>query len=270
VPGRWVVADCLYGRAHHFRGWLEEHGRAYVVRVLPAQVVVHAGRRQRAKALAEGLPATAWVRPSAGAGCQGERIHDWACVGLLEDAPDGMGRWLLVRRPLESPEDCAYFRAYGPAETTTAALVRVAGTRWAVEEGFAQAKGEVGLDQYEVRRWAAWHRHITLGLLAHAYLLPGPYRLVTEDESAFQEHLRQVTQAQRLAQPPEHHQEDTVRGHAQIIERGAAPCIETPPADDAAAGPVTQARLLALLVGRGSAVWAGQGTPRRRSVFARA
>ena len=121
--------------------------------------------------MAESLPATAWVRQSAGAGCQGERIHDWACVALSEEAPDGMGRWLLIRRPLESPEDRAYFRAYGPVETTRTELVRVAGARWAVEEGFAQAKGEVGLDQYEVRRWAAWHRHITLGLLAHAYLV---------------------------------------------------------------------------------------------------
>jgi SRSO17 transposase len=161
VPGRWVVADCLYGRAHHFRGWLEDQGRAHVVGVLPAQVVVHAGRRQRAKALAESLPPSAWVRQSAGTGCQGERIHDWACVALSEEASAGMGRWLLVRRPLESPKDCAYFRAYGPAQTSVAALVRVAGSRWAVEEGFAQAKGEIGLDHYEVQRWESWHRHIS-------------------------------------------------------------------------------------------------------------
>jgi hypothetical protein len=82
-----------------------------------------------------------------------------------------MGRWLLVRRPPEAPEECTYFRAYGPVTTLAEELVRVAGARWAVEEAFAQAKGEVGLDHYEVRRWDAWHRHITLGLLAHAYLV---------------------------------------------------------------------------------------------------
>ena len=48
--------------------------------------------------------------------------------------------------------------------------MRVCGMRWQVEEGFAQAKGEVGLDQYEVRTWTAWHRFVTLALLAHAYL----------------------------------------------------------------------------------------------------
>jgi len=151
VPAGWVVADCPYGRAHHFRHWLEGQGRAHVVGVLPAQVVAHAGRRQRAMALAPSLPVEAWVRRSAGVGSQGERVHDWACVPLEEAAPAGMGRWLLVRRPPQAPEECAYFRAYGPVDTPAAELVRVAGARWAVEEGFAQAKGEVGLDQYEVR-----------------------------------------------------------------------------------------------------------------------
>jgi SRSO17 transposase len=171
VAARWVVADCLYGRAHHFRAWLEGQGQAHVVGVLPDHRVVQQGRQQRAKAVAERLAPEAWVRRSAGTGAQGERVHDWACVALEEAAPAGMGRWLLVRRPLEAPEDPAYFRAYGPAGTAAAALVRVAGERWAVEEAFAQAKGEVGLDQYEVRRWAAWHRAITLCLLAHAYLV---------------------------------------------------------------------------------------------------
>jgi len=168
VAARWVVADCLYGRAHHLRHWLEEHGRSHVVGVLPDQVVVCEGRRQRAKALAASLPAAGWVRRSAGGGSQGERVHAWACVPLDEEAPPERGRWLLVRRPLDAPEDCAYFRAYGPVATTAEELVRVAGARWAVEEALAQAKGDVGLDQYEVRRWEAWHRYVTLCLLGHA------------------------------------------------------------------------------------------------------
>jgi SRSO17 transposase len=153
---RWVVADCLYGRAHHFGGWLEGQGQAYVVGVLPDQRVVYAGRQQRATAVAGQVPAEAWGRRSAGTGAQGERVQDWACVAREAAAPAGMGRWLLVRRPLEAPEDCADFRAYGPAQTAAAPLVHVAGERWAVEEAFAQATGEGGLDQYEVRRWAAW------------------------------------------------------------------------------------------------------------------
>jgi SRSO17 transposase len=124
--------------------------------VIPAQRVTYAGRQQRAQALAASIPATDWQRRSAGQGSQGERLHDWACVRLDEAAPAGMARWRLVRRSLGDPAECAYFRAYGPAGTSPAQLVRVAGTRWAVEEAFAQAKGAVGLDQYEVRQWTAW------------------------------------------------------------------------------------------------------------------
>ena len=171
VPARWVVADSFYGRAHHFRQWLQTQGRAHIVGILPTQVVVAKGCRQRAKAVATSLPAEAWVGRSAGMGSQGERIHTWACVALTEEAPVGMGHWLLVRRALDDPEDDTYYRGSGPVDTQADELVRVVGTRWSIEEGFAQAKGEVGLDQYEVRRWDGWSRHITLCLLAHAYLV---------------------------------------------------------------------------------------------------
>jgi SRSO17 transposase len=170
VPARWVVADCLYGRVHHLRRWLEARGRAHVVGVMPGQVVVHEGWPQRARVLVARLPAEAWVRRSAGTGSQGERVHDWACVPLSEEAPAGMGRWLLVRRTLGEAAELAYFRAFGPADTPPEELVRIAGRRWSIEEGFAQAKGEVGLDHYEVRRWTAWYRHVTLCLLVQAYL----------------------------------------------------------------------------------------------------
>jgi SRSO17 transposase len=81
-----------------------------------------------------------------------------------------MGHWLLVRRNRSDPKELAYFRAFGPAATALEELVRVAGMRWAIEESFEDAKGSVGLDHYEVRKWQAWYRHITLALLAHAYL----------------------------------------------------------------------------------------------------
>ena len=81
-----------------------------------------------------------------------------------------MARWLLVRRRRRDGE-LAFYGCYGPAATSLVGLVRVAGTRWAIEEGFQQAKGEVGLDHYEVRRWPGGYRHITLALLAHAFLV---------------------------------------------------------------------------------------------------
>ncbi len=170
LSARWLVADSFYGRAHDFRQWLEEKEQAYVVGILPGQVVEHEGQRLRATALAGRAPGDAWVRRSAGEGTKGPRVHDWAVFGLSEACAAGMGRWLLVRRSPDDPADCAYFRAYGPAGTAPEELVRVAGMRWAIEEGFAQAKGEVGMDQYEVRGWRAWHRYVTLALLAHAYL----------------------------------------------------------------------------------------------------
>jgi SRSO17 transposase len=82
---------------------------------------------------------------------------------------EGWAQWLLIRRSVTKPEEVAFYRAFGPEETTIAELARVAGMRWTIEESFQRAKA-IGLDQYEVRRWDGWYRHITLCLLAHAFL----------------------------------------------------------------------------------------------------
>lgn len=91
-----------------------------------------------------------------------------------------MGRWLLMRRSIEEPEQIAYNLCYGSAQTSVQELIRIAGRRWVIEDSFEAAKGEVGLDEYEVRKWDGWQRYITLCLLAHAYL--GVVRSVAEDE----------------------------------------------------------------------------------------
>jgi SRSO17 transposase len=158
VPARWVVADAFYGRSHELRRWLEARERPYALMIPKTNAVWYQGRRQRAEQLGERL-------------CPAPALGPWACLELSEECATGMRRWLLVRCDAEDPDEHAYFLAYGPAETTEAELVRVCTTRWQIEEGFAQAKGEVGLDQYEVRKWEAWHRHATLCLLAHAYLV---------------------------------------------------------------------------------------------------
>ena len=171
VPARWVVADAFYGRSHAFRRWLEERGQAYVLMVPNTHAVRYQGRRQTAAKLAGRLPSETWEPRSVGMGVQGERRQLWACLPLSEECPAGMRRWLLVRRRGDDPGDLAYHVACGPEDTPVEELLRVCGHRWQIEEGFAQAKGEVGLDQYEVRTWAAWHRFMTLCLLAHAYLV---------------------------------------------------------------------------------------------------
>jgi SRSO17 transposase len=158
VPARWVVADAFYGRSHALRRWLEAHGHPYALMIPKTTAVQYRGRRERAEQLGERL-------------CPDPALGPWVCLELSDACAAGMRRWLLVRCDAEDPDEHAYFLAYGPEGTAVAELIRVCTTRWQIEEGFAQAKGEVGLDQYEVRQWEAWHRHATLCLLAHAYLV---------------------------------------------------------------------------------------------------
>ena len=182
APARWVVADSFYGRLHSFRAWLEERGRPYVVMVPKTNAVPLGGRKKKIEQHAERLPKEAFseVCPARDAG--GRRPWEWTCMDLAADPEKGMRRWLLVRRSTDDPEDLGFYQAYGPEGTTSEELVRVCQDRWAVEQCFAEAKGEAGLDHYEVRRWDSWHRHVTLCLLAHAFLVV--VRLAAHEEDA--------------------------------------------------------------------------------------
>jgi SRSO17 transposase len=171
VPARWVVADTVYGTARGLRGWLEERGKWYVLAVPATQGVYHEGSQRQARTVAKRLTEEAWFRASAGKGSKGERLYDWACVPLPDPDEAKMGRWLLLRRNIDDSSEYAYYLAYGPKETPVDELIQIAGRRWQVEDSFEAAKGEVGLDEYEVRKWEGWYRHITLCLLAHAYLV---------------------------------------------------------------------------------------------------
>ncbi|CAN5657383.1 IS701 family transposase [soil metagenome] len=185
VPARWVVADSFYGRSGAFRGWLEERGQPYAVMVPKTNAVPLDGRKKKIEQLVEQLPEDAYSEVTPAQDTGKRRPWEWACIELSEDSEDedhGMRRWLLVRRGHEDPEDIAYWLAYGPPQTPTSDLVRVCDARWTIEECFSQAKGEVGLDQYEVRRWDAWHRYVTLCLLAHAFLAVTRLAAHTEEE----------------------------------------------------------------------------------------
>jgi SRSO17 transposase len=184
VRARWIVADTVYGMACGLRGWLEKRERSYVLAVTSSKGIYHEGRQRQVRKVAQSLPQESWMRASAGAGSKGERLYDWACMSLPESeaycAGSQAGRWLLMRRSIAEPEEVAYYLCYGPAETTVDELIRIAGRRWVIEDCFEAAKGEVGLDEYEVRKWDGWQRHITLCLLVHAYL--AVVRSVAEDE----------------------------------------------------------------------------------------
>jgi hypothetical protein len=111
-----------------------------------------------------------WQRLSMSEGTKGPRLFDWVCVPILSHWQDDGQHWLLIRRCLTAPFECTHYRVYGPKGMTLQDMVCVAGTRWHIEEIFESAKGEIGLDHYEVRTWTGWYRHITLAMLAHAFL----------------------------------------------------------------------------------------------------
>ncbi len=176
IPYTWVTGDENYGSDGALRGWLEEGHRPYVLAVRANEYLwvwddTTAPQQRTVAAIAADLPEQTWVRLSAGDGAKGPRLYEWALVPRRPGSTAAWQVWLLVRRSLNDPTEVAYYFVYGPSGTPLETIVRVAGRRWTIEEGFEQAKGEVGLDHYEVRRWAGWYRHITLALLAHAYLV---------------------------------------------------------------------------------------------------
>jgi SRSO17 transposase len=145
VPAAWVTASKVYGEGEELQRWLEARGRSYV------------------------LP-QAWDGVDDGTGGKGTRASMWPYGPISHEAASERLRWVLELQSKARPNAHTYYRAYGPRKTSLAELVSVVVKRWTAQEGLKRAKDEVGLDQYEVRRWDAWHRHVTLSLLAHAAL----------------------------------------------------------------------------------------------------
>src|SRR5215213_6922064 len=175
VAASWLTADEVYGQDRRLRVWCEQHRLPYVLATRSNDTVATVDWRQRrVRALIAELSAEAWARRSAGAGAHGQRFYDWARLELLAGVDPDWARWVLARRtiPKDSPEpaELAYYVCAGPVGTTLEQLIAVAGGRWRVEECFQGAKNEAGLASYQVRDYTAWYRHITLAMLAHAYL----------------------------------------------------------------------------------------------------
>lgn len=172
VPVEWVVADTVYGY-DELRLWVEGQQKNYVLAVPETHQVWVQGYPQPVGLLAALLADEAWVVLSAGEGSKGPRLYEWTWLQLPAEtgAANERVRWVLIRRSLSDHSERAYYRVYAPATTTLAQVVQVAGSRWKIEEGYEQAKGEVGLDQYEVRTWRAWYRYVTLALVASAALV---------------------------------------------------------------------------------------------------
>jgi SRSO17 transposase len=197
VPMRWVTGDEVYGDAPRLREAIQAHGRFYVLAVsattrvwterpeVEAPIEQTGGRPRRAPRVVEGapkaqlvseviagLPRSAWKRLAVVEGEKGMITYHWARVRVVEsrDQLPGPDVWLLARRSPSTPDKLSYYLAYAPPKTSLETLVRVASTRYTVEQCIEEAKGETGLDEYEVRFWHSWYRHITLSMMAHAWL----------------------------------------------------------------------------------------------------
>ncbi len=167
MPAAWVAADEVYGDNGAFRASVAKLGLGYVLAVsCTHRVPAFPGGRRRLRAdhIAAALPARCWHRVSAGAGSKGPRWYDWAWASAHQP-----GHSLLIRRG--SDGTLAFYRCWSPEPVPLATLVHVAGMRWSVEEQFQTAKSQVGLDHYQVRTWTGWHRHVTLAMLALAFLM---------------------------------------------------------------------------------------------------
>ena len=180
VKAEWVLADSVYGDTRRLGMLLEERGQPYVLAV-SGKAYVWAGLRQHRISevlevvregglVPEDAPEAGFKRLSAGNGSKGPRLYDWARLPLNPPMQEGFERWLLVRRSIEDPQVLTAYTVFAPKGATLEELAKVAGSRWRVEIGFEEAKGEVGLAHYEVRSWHGWYRHITLALFAHALL----------------------------------------------------------------------------------------------------
>lgn len=171
LSAQWVCADEVYGSDSAFRSCCEELGLSYVVAITSAAHIFHNGQRGRVSDHVAEFKKRDWKRFSCGAGTKGERLYDWATVRWSGSPESSFGNGLLVRRSIKDPTDLAYYFFRAPRGISPKEVVQIAGRRWAIEECFEQAKQLTGLDEYEVRSWIGWHRHITLSMLAHASLV---------------------------------------------------------------------------------------------------
>jgi len=170
---RWVLGDEVYGADGKFRRFLEAHGQPFVLAVSSQQRLWVDFAQRRIDAIATDVPVDQWFRMSIADGAKGPRVYDWAAGSYgapIEHERGERHRWLLIRRSVSEPNDRAYYLCAAPRQASASDLAIAAGQRWAIESCFEAAKQETGLDEYEVRNWHGWYRHITLSMLALAFL----------------------------------------------------------------------------------------------------
>lgn len=169
IKPAWVLGDEVYG-CYKLRWFLERYLQSYVLAVASNHTVTIGFEQHKVNELLKSIEPEGWQTISAGAGSKGERYYQWSRMVINSDSPDGWSRWLLIRRNIKDPNDIAFYIAFSPDSKSLEDMAKAAGSRWTIEECFEMAKGEVGLDEYEVRSWTGWYRHITFAMLALAFL----------------------------------------------------------------------------------------------------
>jgi len=171
IPLQWVVGDSAYGNASTLREAIAAAGRYYALEMpKSARVRTSAGVVETVEAFGETLPTEAWTRYALTLSEQGLRESHWTAQRIVSLTDDLGEQWLLIRQSLTTPTDLTYFLSNAPADIPLDTLVQVAGSRYHIEHLLEEAKAVAGLGQYEVRYWHSWYRHMTLALMAHAWL----------------------------------------------------------------------------------------------------
>jgi SRSO17 transposase len=202
LQGQWVTGDCVYGSDLGLRDSLDAGGWYYVLEVrqtervfaggigvtrpstaVPAwsgqgrkpyrqQLVPGSAPPQTVAEIAKAVPDEEWQTLTVAEGAQGERRYQFFRLRVWECRDDLPGRecWLLVRRKLDGT-DLKYCLSNAPLTTPLLKMGQVGASRWHIETEFELEKSEAGLVEYEVRSWVGWYHHMTMALLAGAFLL---------------------------------------------------------------------------------------------------
>jgi SRSO17 transposase len=186
VSYTWVTGDCVYGDFRTIRLWLEKKKKCYVMCVSGKEYIQKGITRVSVSSILKQLPEEGWFKASCGNGSKGARIYDWMTIEIASPATDGWKRYLLIRRSKTAPHNMRAYACFAVANTPVQKLVEIAGRRWTVETCFKESKTEVGLDQYEVRSYEGWYKHITFSCIALALLTVLSSKSL--DTKSFQQH----------------------------------------------------------------------------------
>jgi SRSO17 transposase len=167
---RWVTGDCAYGDYKAIRLWLEEAQKCYVLCISGKENIEIDSHTETVSSFLKKLEENKWFEASCGDGSKGARVYDWQAIEIGIEPVIGWKRTLLIRRSKTDPSELRSYVCFAPQNTLDEKFVEVAGVRWTVERCFAESKSEVGMDQYEVRSYCGWNKHITFACLAIALL----------------------------------------------------------------------------------------------------